>query len=175
LLSELRHELPAFEMQGRGVRVFCLVVFCAALCLRVVAFATADSADKSYMGAWKFAGAVVAPWAPHQKPDAAERGRLMGKTIVFKAGAIAGPQPFACQGPRYKFADYTVDLLFQGAFVEMRREDKSVDPRKIAAGLGFKDKTIRTLETGCEFDFHFVDAATAQVGLNDYVYTLKKQ
>jgi hypothetical protein len=34
---------------------------------------------------------------------------------------------------------------------------------------------IRTLETGCEIDFHFVDAATAEIGLNDRVYTLKKQ
>ena len=34
---------------------------------------------------------------------------------------------------------------------------------------------IKTLETGCEIDFHFVDATTAKIGLNDYVYTLKKQ
>ena len=33
----------------------------------------------------------------------------------------------------------------------------------------------RTLETGCEFDFPFVDETTAEVGLNEYVYTLKKQ
>jgi hypothetical protein len=33
----------------------------------------------------------------------------------------------------------------------------------------------KTLETGCEIDFHFVDAATVEIGLNDYVYTLKKQ
>jgi hypothetical protein len=35
--------------------------------------------------------------------------------------------------------------------------------------------SLKTLETGCEIDFHFVDEATAEIGLNDYVYTLKKQ
>ena len=57
----------------------------------------------------------------------------------------------------------------------MRDKDKSVDPDKIAATLGFTGKSIKTLETGCEFDFHFVDATTVEIGLNDYVYTLKKQ
>jgi len=66
-------------------------------------------------------------------------------------------------------------MLFQGAFEEMQSRNKSVDPDKLAASLGFTGKKIRTLETGCEIDFHFVDAATAEVGLNDYVYTLKKQ
>ena len=158
------------------MRVFCLAVFFAVLCLRVAAYTAADAADPSYLGTWKIAGAAVAPWStPQRKPDAGERARLMGKTVVFKSMAIAGPQPFACQGPHYKLSDYTADLLFQGAFDEMRRQDKAVDPDKIAAGLGFTGKVIRTLETGCEFDFHFVNATTAQVGLNDYVYTLKKQ
>lgn len=158
------------------MRVFCLVVFLAVLVLRVVAYTAADAADPAYLGTWKFASAVVAPWTTSQhKPDAAERARLMGKAIVFKSTAIAGPSPFACQGPHYKLTDYTAGLLFQGAFDEMHARDKSVDPGKVAAGLGFTSKAVRTLETGCDFDFHFVDASTAQVGLNDYVYTLKKQ
>lgn len=33
----------------------------------------------------------------------------------------------------------------------------------------------RTLETGCGIDVHFVHDATAEIGLNDYVYTLKKR
>ena len=57
----------------------------------------------------------------------------------------------------------------------MQSGNKSVDPGKIAASLGFSGASIKTLETGCEIDFHFVDAATAEIGLNDFVYTLKKQ
>lgn len=32
----------------------------------------------------------------------------------------------------------------------------------------------RTLENGCGIDVHFVDDATAEIGLNDYVYALKR-
>jgi hypothetical protein len=30
-------------------------------------------------------------------------------------------------------------------------------------------RSIKTLETGCEIDFHFVDATTVEIGLNDCV------
>ena len=66
-------------------------------------------------------------------------------------------------------------MLFQGAFDEMQRADKKADPRALAASLGFTGSHIRTLETGCEIDVHFADDATAEIGLNDYVYTLKKR
>jgi hypothetical protein len=145
----------------------------------VIAAATgsaAKAADVSYIGTWKLTGAVVAPWAdPKQKPDSAEMTRLLNKTVVFQAKQIAGPPPLACRAPHYKQSDYTADMLFQGAFEEMQSKNKSIDPDKLAASLGFAGKTIRTLETGCEIDFHFVDAATAEIGLNEYVYTLKKQ
>lgn len=158
------------------MRVFCLVVFLAVLVLRVAADTRADAADPPYLGAWKVTGAVVAPWAnTRHEPDGTERARLMGRTIVFKSGAIAGPQPFACRAPHYRLIESSADLLFQGAFDEMHRRDGSANPGKIAAGLGFTGTTVRTLETGCEFEFHFVDASTAQVGLNDTVYTITKQ
>jgi hypothetical protein len=68
-------------------------------------------------------------------------------------------------------------MLFQGEFGEMNRRDKSADPAKLAAKLGFKGTSWKTVETGCgnELDFHFIDPATTTFGLNNYVYTLKKQ
>jgi hypothetical protein len=146
-------------------------------CIAGLAIVTpANAADAFYMGVWKFSGAVVAPWAdPKQKPDSTEQSRLIGKTVIFKAREIAGPRPFACTAPHYKISDFTADLLFQGAFENMQSNNKSVDPNKIATSLGFSGTSIKTLETGCEIDFHFVDATTAEIGLNDYVYTLKKQ
>ena len=66
-------------------------------------------------------------------------------------------------------------MIFQGAFGEMQSSNKAADPNKIAASLGFSGTSIKTLETGCEIDFHFVDVTTAEIGLNNYVYTLKKQ
>ena len=136
----------------------------------------AMAADPFYVGNWTLTTAVVAPWAdPHRKPDDAERARLMGKTVVLKSGEISGPRPFACARPHYKVTDYGPDMIFQGAFDEMQRVDKKADPKTLAASLGFAGVPIKTLETGCEIDVHFVDDTTAEVGLNNYVYTLKKR
>jgi hypothetical protein len=153
-----------------------LVVGCFIIGAAVTQVAEADAADSFYIGTWTLTGAVTAPWAdPKQKSDSAERSRLIGKTIVFKAKEIVGPPPLACKTARYKESDYAADMIFQGAFEEMQSKNKSVDPTKLAASLGFAAGSIKTLETGCEIDFHFVDAATAEIGLNDNVYTLKKQ
>ena len=102
---------------------------------------------------------------------------LVGKIVVVKTNEITGPRPLTCRGPNYRVKDYPPDMLFQGAFDEMRRRDQSVDPVKVAAKLGFRGATSKALETGCanELDLHFVDPTTAEFGLNDFVYTLKKQ
>jgi hypothetical protein len=136
----------------------------------------AISADPFYVGSWTLTTAVVAPWADaHRKPDDAERTRLIGKTVVLKTREISGPHPFACAKPQYKVTDYGPEMIFQGAFDEMRHGDTKADPKVLAASLGFTGPHIRTLETGCEIDVHFLDDTTAEIGLNDYVYTLRKR
>lgn len=158
------------------MRTFCLAVLFAVLCLRVVAYATADGTNPPYLGSWTLTAATVAPWAgPQHQPDLAERGRLLGQTIVFKVDTITGPSPFACREPHYKFRDFTAATIFQGAFEAMAANDRSADPELIASALGFLGPSIKTLETGCETAVHFVDAFTAQVGFNDTIYTLKKR
>jgi len=140
--------------------------------------ALAIAADPFYLGTWKIASAVQAPWAnAAHKDDAAEMTTLVGKTVIFKPGEITGPRQVACKTPNYHVKDYPADMLFQGAFGEMQSRDKSVDPEKLAAKLGFKGKSWKTLETGCatELDFHFIDPSTTTFGLNNYVCTLKKQ
>jgi len=137
------------------------------------------AADTFYLGTWKITSAVVAPWwdDPAHKPDPAEMKMLVGKTVTITATAMLGPRQFACPDPRYRVKDYPADSLFQGAFEEMHTRDKSADPAKIAASVGFRGSSWKTLETGCsvEIDYHFIDATTAAIGLNNYIYTLKKQ
>lgn len=140
--------------------------------------ALAIAADPFYLGTWKIASAVQAPWADAaHKDDAAEMKTLVGKIVIFKPGEITGPRQVACKGPKYTVKDYPADMLFQGELGEMQSRDKSVDPEKLAAKLGFKGKLWKTLETGCatELDFHFIDPNTTTFGLNNYVYILKKQ
>ena len=141
--------------------------------------ASAHAADPFYIGSWKIASAAVAPWQDGHPytDDLAEMKSLVGKSVVIQPKAIIGPHALACKGPNYQVRDYPADMLFQGAFGEMHRRDKSADPAKIAAKLGFRGSSWKTLETGCgnELDYHFLDPGTAAFGLNNYVYTLKKQ
>ena len=138
--------------------------------------APARAADAFYLGTWKLSTAVTAPWADAKlTPDEAEKARLIGKTIAFAPKRISGPNPFACTAPHYKVSEFAPDMIFQGAFGEMQVNDKKADPGKLAASLGFAGRSIKTLETGCEIDFHFVDATTAEAAINNIVYTLKKQ
>jgi hypothetical protein len=148
-------------------------------CWALAAFAVcAIAADAFYLGTWKIDSAVVAPWWKERaKPDAAEMTGLVGKTIVVTPTGISGPRQLACKGPKYKVKEYPADMLFQGMLGEMHERDKSVDPAKVAATLGFHGSSWKTVETGCgnELDFHFIDRTTATFGLNNYVYTLKKR
>jgi hypothetical protein len=148
------------------------------LCVVLSLASAALAADPFYLGAWKIESAAVAPWADGaRKPDQVEMKSLVGRTIVIRAGEIIGPRQLACKGPKYVVKDYPADMLFQGAFGEMQRRDKSVNPGKIADSLGFHGSSWKTVETGCgnELDFHFLDPTTFAFGLNDYVYKLKKQ
>jgi len=156
-------------------RLCSLLVGLAAM---LIAGAPTVYAADAYLGTWKIVSAVVAPWADMaRKPDEAEMKSLVGKTVTFKPKEITGPRALACKGPKYKLSDFSGDMLFQGAFGEMREKDKSLDPTKLAASVGFRGSSWKVLETGCEteIDWHFVDPTTVAIGLNDYVYTLQKQ
>jgi hypothetical protein len=149
---------------------------CLTLCLACATNVAAQAADLFYIGTWKFSGAVAAPWTDSkQKPNGADKAQLLGKSVIVSAKKITGPVPIACAAPHYKISDYPADMIFQGAFGEMQSKDKMVDPTSMAGSLGFSGNRVKTLETGCGIDFHFVDATTAEIGLNDTVYTLKKQ
>jgi hypothetical protein len=147
------------------------------LALAAAALAPAR-AQVAYLGTWKITSATVAPWADKaHMPDPAAAKALVGKSVTLKAKEITGPRTLACKGPHYKLSDFTADMLFQGQFGEMRDKDKSADLAKLAASVGFTGASWKVLETGCanELDWHFVDATTMAIGLDDYVYVLKKQ
>jgi len=137
----------------------------------------AQAADP-WVGSWKIAEAKVAPWAGKSRARSdVDLKELLNKTVTFRPREIAGPPMLVCKGPKYKLSDFSADMLFQGAFGEMHQKDERVDPAKVAASLGFQGDSWKALETGCDngIDWHFVDDATLAIGLNDYVYVLKKQ
>jgi hypothetical protein len=137
------------------------------------------AAEPFYLGTWKVTSAVAAPWwDSQQNPDPTEMKSLVGKSVTFEAKRILGPRPLLCNQIHYRVRNYPADWLFQGSFGEMHLRDKSVDPVKVAASVGFsKGTSWKTVETGCgnEIDYHFIDDTTAAIGLNNYIYILKKQ
>lgn len=129
-------------------------------------------------GDLEIVSAVPAPWATAElTPDVPEMKELSGQTVTFKLKEIEGPHQAACKGPKYKVQTVPAEGLFQGMFDEMHQRDKSIDPVQMAAKVGFRGRSWKSLETGCgnELDFHFIDPMTAVFGLNNVVYTLKKQ
>jgi len=140
---------------------------------------SASAADTFYLGTWKIVSSAVAPWCedPSRLRYETEMKALVGKTITIMPSSIRGPRQLACAKVKYEVKDYPADMFFQGAFDEMRRKDKLADPGKLAAKVGFHGTSWKTLETGCavEIDYHFIDPTTTTFGLNDHVYTLKKQ
>jgi hypothetical protein len=140
--------------------------------------ALAARAAEPWLGNWKITEAKVAPWAGKSRVRSdVDLKELMGKTVIFRPREIAGPPMLTCKGPKYKVSDFSAEMLFQGAFGEMRQKNERVDPMKLAASLGFEGESWQVMQTGCDsgIDWHFVDATTLAIGLNDYVYILKKQ
>lgn len=128
----------------------------------------AAPADPQYLGTWRIAEVRPAPWFdPKDRGTAPFDDRLAGKTVTFARGRIAAPHPLGCTRPHYAWRDYPREGLFQGSLTA---------PGPQAAALGFRGRTIRTLETGCEgpIDFHFRDSATALFALNNNVYVLRR-
>ena len=140
---------------------------------------SALGADDFYLGTWKIASATIAPWWADKAnaPDPAERNTLLGNLLVIKPNGIDGPRQVVCRTAKYKVVDYPADMLFQGMFGEMHQRNKTVEPAKVAAQVGFRGSKWKTLETGCgnELDYHFLDPSTTSFGLNNYIYILKKQ
>jgi hypothetical protein len=140
----------------------------AMLTLASVLPVTAHATEPDFQGNWTVTSSEPAPWAdPHEKPVASDLKALIGHGVAFQRDRIDGPAPLGCRKPRYRIKQYSPDMLFQGGLDE---------PAPQAAALGFKDKTIRTLETGCEgaIDFHFMDSDDALFALNNRVYRIQR-
>lgn len=115
-----------------------LVLAAAVLAMGVLAVPAAEP----WLGTWKVAEAKVAPWAGKSRGRSeVDLKELMNKTVTFRPREIAGPPMLACKRPQYKLSDFSADMLFQGAFGEMREKDERVDPGTVAASVGFQGET----------------------------------
>ncbi len=152
-------------MHKRSCRLRRLAAF-AGLIAMAVPFGV--RAQEAFGGPCLIIKADPAPRAGNDAASYAEAKALLHQPVSILADRIDGPKPLNCRKLKYKVTSYTPDMLFQGSLTA---------PDKQAAALGFKDKAIKTLETGCEaeIDFHMVDEMTVLFALNDRVYTMTRR
>lgn len=144
-----------------------------ALALSAALHAAAARAQERYAGEWTIARGDPAPWAGPAGPvDRAEVKRLVGRHVAFDAKRIRGPQPLGCSGPHYVLKDVPPEGLFQGSLAEYG--DHAAGADTLATRLGFTQRPIATLDTGCEIDFHATGADELLFALDNVIYRLHR-
>jgi hypothetical protein len=125
-----------------------------------------------FFGSWKTETAEVAPWwngvgaPPDMDSD-------FQNTVVFAAGKSSGPKLVACDAPTYAVSLVTPESLFEGNLPH---------PATDASKLGFSASEIQSLNVSCSsggkdvsLDFAMVRDDTILLGLDNMIYTLKRQ
>jgi hypothetical protein len=159
-----------------GVRVFALAGLLAlAACSPGDSDPGASAArpGNPFFGTWKTATAQVAPWWTDPGPPPQMNPEFQNTPIVFAAGKSSGPSIVTCRAPIY-----TIDFMRPRALFEGHLQD----PAKEAAALGFTSDDIIKMNLSCtddnkdvSLDFPMADEDTILLGLDNMIYTLKRQ
>lgn len=106
--------------------------------------------------------------------DVTEVERLKGAVLEIGAGRIDGPAPLACVAPHYEVARTHAEGLFGGGLGEI--SDGRVSADELARRIGFKQRPIASLVTGCAVDieYHAIDADHLVFALNNRLYRLTR-
>jgi hypothetical protein len=131
-----------------------------------------------FFGTWKTATAQVAPWWMEPGAPPQMNPEFQNTPIVFAASKSSGPSIVACKAPIY-----AVDIVRPRTLFEGHLRDVAAD----AAALGFTSQEITSQEItrmnlSCtddnkdvSLDFPMVDDDTILLGLDNMIYTLKRQ
>lgn len=121
-------------------------------------------------GTWKIESATVAPWwKGSEAPKSGFVKDLVGRSFSIKDGHVEGPGILACTSGRMAVKDVPAQGLFQG----MLGEDEA-KANRAAAGLGFQRGPWKTVDGGCDLEFHFSDTKSGAFGLDNYVFRFRK-
>lgn len=135
----------------------------------------AAHAQDRFSGGWKIEKSEAAPWV--DKPGMIEENevkRLVGATLDITKRRIDGPEPLACKMPHYEIKRYRAEGLFEGGLGEIA--DAKVSADQIATKLGFRERPIPSLVTGCaaEIEYHAIDNDHLIFALNNSLYRLTR-
>ena len=135
---------------------------------------SAVRAQGVFAGSWTVVKAEDAPWlAGRSDLTPSYEPKLQHAKFVFRADRLEAPIWIACRHPQYQLSMVGPESLFEGGLDDA--EHGLTDPKGLAAKLGFKGDQIPTLEGACsEVAYHLADPDTILFGLNNVIYTLKR-
>jgi hypothetical protein len=126
-----------------------------------------------FFGTWKTTTAQVAPWWTEPGAPPQMDPEFQNTPIVFAAGKSTGPSIVACRAPVYAIDIVRPRTLFEGHLRNVESD---------AAALGFTSGEITKMNLSCtdddkdvSLDFPMVDDDTILLGLDNMIYTLKRQ
>lgn len=153
----------------------------AAFALLFLPAALAHADDFPFAGTWKITGAAHAPWEDPAHPMVTDdEQRYDDKMVTITKDSIEGPELLGCGKTEITVETLPFAGIFEGGLAEDPKdpsasydEDKA---KKLALELGFTAEPVPTLYQGCsEVSLHLRDADTLLFGLNNRIFTMKKQ
>ena len=156
----------------------------AALALLLAPAALAHADDFPFAGTWKITGAAHAPWEDPAHPMVTDdEEKYDNKLVTISKDSIKGPDMLGCGKTEITVETLPFAGLFEGGLAQDPKnaggggddydEDKA---KKLATELGFTTEPVPTLYQGCsEISLHLRDASTLLFGLNNHIFTMKKQ
>jgi len=154
----------------------------AALALFLAPAALAHADDFPFAGTWKITGAVHAPWEDPAHPMITDDEQRYDNTLVtISKDSMKGPDLLGCGKTEITVETLPFAGLFEGGLAADPKDPSGGDydevkAKKLALELGFTAEPVPTLYQGCsEISLHLRDASTLLFGLNNRIFTMKKQ
>lgn len=139
------------------------------------------AAEADFYGSWKITESVKAPWEDPANPMTTDdSARYTGKVVEIAKGSMKGPDLMGCGATELAVQSFPYAGLFEGG-LGVKPGDAAAPfdeakAKRLAEGLGFTAEPVESLMHGCsELILHRLDATTLVFGLNNRIFTMKKQ
>ena len=158
----------------------------------LAAGATARAETPLYLGTWTVVSVEPGVWTNgyYEADKLAETRKLVDAPVTFGPHSVDGPPPLACPRAQYHLDGATAHDLFDEKLVQVyssqtpspEESDPSGEyfaPEVLAARMGFRGFSWKSLTTGCAMDgtgqIYFSSADSAAFRIGDFVVTMKRK
>lgn len=137
--------------------------------------------DFPFAGSWKITGTVHAPWEDPDNPIVSGNAEhYIGRTVTISKDSIQGADLMGCGQTEITVEPLPRVAIFEGGLATNPKDpagpSDEVKARRLATELGFKAEPVPTLYQGCsELSLHYRDQDTLMFGLDNRIFTMKRQ